>query len=77
MTSLRVMKATKPLRIARWLLVGCFASALIYLLTANLFLRFGLPLLFRSTNSVNATVANAWTIWPGVVHVREIGRAHV
>ncbi|HWA72115.1 MAG TPA: hypothetical protein VG937_07275 [Polyangiaceae bacterium] len=64
------MKAAKPLRFARWLLLLLLAPALLYLLCANLFLRFGLPLVFRSTNQVNATLESAWTLWPGVVHVR-------
>lgn len=65
------MKAATARRVSRWVLLGALLSILGYLVGANLFLRFGLPLAFRSTNSLNATVRRAWTIWPGVVHVRD------
>jgi hypothetical protein len=64
------MTRASPLRIARWLLAALALPALGYLLLVNLFLAFGLPWAFKSTNTVNATVRRAWSVWPGVVHVR-------
>ena len=49
---------------------GC---SLTYLTAINLFLYSnGLQLLFKSTNTVNATYQSAFSVWPGVVHVRAL-----
>lgn len=66
------MKAATLHRAARWSLGLLLLPALLYLLAANLFLRFGLPWAFKSTNTVNATVKTAWTVWPGVVHAHGV-----
>lgn len=52
------------------MLSGALFFAL-YVAIGNAFLRFGgFGKLFESTRSVDADYAEAWTLWPGVVHVR-------
>ncbi|MEP7052260.1 MAG: hypothetical protein ABJB12_17980 [Pseudomonadota bacterium] len=58
------------LRILLWSLAGL---ELLYLVAANLFLNLNvLPLAFKSTNQVKATVRGGWTVIPGRVHVRGV-----
>jgi hypothetical protein len=60
-------------RNAHYLLIALLLCVLGYLAGANAFLRFnGISLLFKSTNSVNATYRSAYTLWPGVVHINDL-----
>lgn len=59
-----------------WIVTRCTLIAVLicgstYLVGLNSFLYFnGLQLLFKSTNTVNATYQRAFSVWPGVVHVK-------
>jgi hypothetical protein len=58
------------LKLVLLLLVGL---ELLYVIAANVFLNFKLlPLAFKSTNQVQATVSGGWTIIPARVHVRDV-----
>jgi hypothetical protein len=44
-----------------------------YVIGANAFLFLhGTALLFKSTNTVNATYSRGYSVWPGVIHVRHM-----
>ncbi len=64
----------KKRRFRLWFILGFAACCeLLYVVVVNAFLSFGgLQLLFRSTNTVNATYERAFSVWPGVAYVKNL-----
>jgi hypothetical protein len=65
-----------PIRTRRALFIALLVLAAVplgYLALANAFLSLGgIRLLTRGTNSVKVEYGSAWTVWPGVVHARNL-----
>jgi hypothetical protein len=55
----------------KWLAGTLLGLYVLYVVAVNAFLNFGFFLLFEDTNSVNATLGRAFSLWPGTAYVRD------
>jgi hypothetical protein len=70
-TSRAVVRAVT--RLARFALVGVVVSWLLYVLAANVVLSpWAMAKIFESSIEIKLDRARAWSVWPGVVHARDV-----
>lgn len=59
-------------RAARRLIVAAVGLVIAAVLGANVFLNYGFSSLFSPDDQVKVTFRRAWTLWPTIVHVRDL-----